>query len=253
MAGHGMARFSMVAFLSMSQPPQPPQLRLLHLGCALTAPPQWVNLDGSWNAWLARKPWLKAIITGLRLIPASNAALQWPANIIVHDLRKPLPFADASFDAVYSSHTVEHLYRSQALAMLREAYRVLKPGGICRNLVPDLRALVEEYLGQRKLTGEDTGRADDPARQFNYRLYIMPETPQRRGLLYRLYTNNSNFHQHKQMYDTDSLKRLMAEAGFSNCQPALPLQSKIPLIELVERPDRTIDGAIVEGVKPGLA
>jgi len=224
--------------------------RLLHLGCALTAPPQWVNVDGSWNAWLARKPWLKAIVTGLKLIPASNAALQWPVNIVVHDLRKPLPFADASFDAVYSSHTVEHLYRSQAVAMLREAYRVLKPGGICRNLVPDLHALVEEYLGQRKLGGEITGVEDDPARNFNYRLYIMPEAPQQRGLLYRLYTNNSNFHQHKQMYDAASLQRLMEEAGFGNCRPQLPLQSQIPMLELVEKSDRTFGGAIVEGIKP---
>jgi len=229
-------------------PETPP--RLLHLGCALTAPPQWVNVDGSWSAWLARKPAIKALVKRLKLIPASTAALEWPSNIVVHDLRKLLPFADASFDAVYSSHVVEHLYRSQAVAMLREAYRVLKPGGLCRNLVPDLRAMIEEYLGQRKIMAWASGVEDDPARQFNQRMFIMPETPPKQRFLYRLYSNSSNFHQHKQMYDADSLKRLMEEAGFVNCQPQPPLQSRIPTIELVEKIDRATDGAIIEGVKP---
>ena len=33
--------------------------KLLHLGCGLTAPAEWLNVDGSWNAWLAQRPLLK--------------------------------------------------------------------------------------------------------------------------------------------------------------------------------------------------
>src|SRR5262245_22183661 len=112
--------------------------RLLHLGCGLSAPPEWVNVDGSLNAWLAQHPVLKKLIATLHLIPRSAADIPWPTNITIADLRKQLPFRDCEFDAVYSSHTLEHLYRDEALRLLREAHRVLKPGGICRSLVPDL-------------------------------------------------------------------------------------------------------------------
>jgi ubiquinone/menaquinone biosynthesis C-methylase UbiE len=41
-----------------------------------------------------------------------------------------LPYSDALFDRVYSSFMYHHLARSEKEAMLREARRVLKPGGL---------------------------------------------------------------------------------------------------------------------------
>lgn len=46
-----------------------------------------------------------------------------------------LPYADASFDAVIYSEVLEHL--EDDVAALREAYRVLKPGGIIAITVPN--------------------------------------------------------------------------------------------------------------------
>src|ERR1700730_16893128 len=43
------------------------------------------------------------------------------------DVSQPLPFADASFDAVYSNDVFCHI--PGRLALLRELWRVLKPGG----------------------------------------------------------------------------------------------------------------------------
>src|SRR5687767_5813097 len=101
--------------------------RLLHLGCGLTAPPEWVNVDGSWNAWFAKRPRVRRALGLLRLVPRKQAEVPWPTNVKRVDLRGRLPFPDASFDAVYSSHTLEHLYRDEAIALLRESHRVLKP------------------------------------------------------------------------------------------------------------------------------
>src|SRR5438874_376345 len=78
--------------------------KLLHLGCGLTAPAEWVNVDGSFNAWLAQHPLLRKIVGVLHLVPRSQLQIEWPRNLTIADLRKRLPFPDNSFDAVFSSH-----------------------------------------------------------------------------------------------------------------------------------------------------
>jgi SAM-dependent methyltransferase len=223
---------------------------LLHLGCATTAPPEWVNVDASLNSWIAQRPWLKKIIVALRLVPSTHAALTWPANILTVDLRSRLPFADNSFDAAYSSHTMEHLYRAQALAALKEVHRVLQPGGFCRTLVPDLGVMARDYL--RDMTspgGPAQNHGMDSARWLMTRLGFRGENPPREGGLYGIYIRRTEFHDHKWMYDVPSLQHLMEEAGFRHCEPKGCLETRIPLLEKVEMPDRTVDAAIVEGVK----
>ena len=54
--------------------------------------------------------------------------------------REPLPFSEATFDAAYCSHVLEHLH-VPALAV-SEAYRVLKPGGFFYVEVPGPRATI---------------------------------------------------------------------------------------------------------------
>ncbi len=62
------------------------------------------------------------------------------------NLLKGFPYPDNTFDAVYSSHALEHFTPAQALFLLREAHRVLKPAGVLRTVVPDLAGTCGEYL-----------------------------------------------------------------------------------------------------------
>lgn len=57
-----------------------------------------------------------------------------------------LPYNDNSFDVVYSSNFLEHLTKNQADFVLSEIFRVLKPKGIVRIVVPDLENICREYL-----------------------------------------------------------------------------------------------------------
>ncbi len=45
------------------------------------------------------------------------------------DQSESLPFAEASFDVVYSSQVIEHLHRRDGNAFIREAYALLRKGG----------------------------------------------------------------------------------------------------------------------------
>jgi len=220
--------------------------RLLHLGCGLKCPEEWINVDGSRNAWLAQHPVIKRLVTAFHLAPRSQTDIPWPTNVVVSDLRKTLPFASGSFDAVFSSHLVEHLHRDEARALLKEAHRVLKPGGICRTLVPDLMHQVRQYLDASAAPRNET---KDPARELVDIMHLRSDQAPRRNSLYRFFVASTDFHIHKWMYDAPSLARLMTEAGFVDCVPRKYLESTIPFLDKVEKADRADGGAIVEGIK----
>jgi SAM-dependent methyltransferase len=55
------------------------------------------------------------------------------------------PFADESFDLVYSSHMLEHLDPASISRVLSEAFRVTRPGGRFILKVPDYDKLLAEW------------------------------------------------------------------------------------------------------------
>jgi predicted SAM-dependent methyltransferase len=68
---------------------------------------------------------------------------------VAWNLAIPLPFEPASVDAVFHEHLLEHMPLRAGAALMRECYRVLKPGGILRVGVPDAGKLVRSYAGDR--------------------------------------------------------------------------------------------------------
>ena len=64
-----------------------------------------------------------------------------------------LPIADNTVDLIYASHVLEYFDREEALVVLTEWHRTLKPGGILRLAVPDYEAMAKLYVsGQCKLS-----------------------------------------------------------------------------------------------------
>jgi predicted SAM-dependent methyltransferase len=110
-----------------------------------------------------------------------------------HDLRNRLPFPDRSCNFVYSSHTLEHLFPDEAIALLREVRRVLKDDGEARIAVPSMEHALEIAGGRRV---EDWPRrfADPVAQAVNY-----------------LFCDG----QHKYAYNYDILASFAREAGFT--------------------------------------
>jgi predicted SAM-dependent methyltransferase len=93
-------------------------MKLLNIGCGLTFHPEWINID---------------------VVPSAP-------EVQYCDITKKLPYPDNYFDACYSSHVLEHLTKEDAHRLLAECRRILKPQGIIRIVVPNLEAMVREYL-----------------------------------------------------------------------------------------------------------
>jgi len=68
------------------------------------------------------------------------------SNVLYFDVRRPLPYPDRTFDAVFLLHVVEHLTPEEGESLLREVYRILKPTGIARVSTPDLEDICRAYL-----------------------------------------------------------------------------------------------------------
>ena len=104
-----------------------------------------MNLDGSWNVTISQHKWLRSTLSALCLLPRSMVTVSFPANVRRIDIAKRLPLPDGSFDAVFSSHTLEHVYLSQTESLLRECLHVLRPGGGVRDSSGSRVVLYENF------------------------------------------------------------------------------------------------------------
>jgi SAM-dependent methyltransferase len=89
------------------------EVRKLQIGAGFNSLPGWLNTD---------------------LAPKS-------ASVIYLDAAKPFPFADGTFDYIFSEHVIEHIPYPQGLSMLKECFRVIKPGGRIRIATPNLEQI----------------------------------------------------------------------------------------------------------------
>ena len=100
--------------------PATPEGHYLHLGCGPDYISGMVNVDG--NLRRRRDLWI--------------------------DLRNRLPFRDDSVYILYCSHTLEHLFPYEALALLKEMRRVISVKGAVRLAVPSFEHCLEIALGR---------------------------------------------------------------------------------------------------------
>lgn len=89
-----------------------------------------------------------------RYVPFNIDGISW-VNIdinskwnpdIVADWNSLTMFDDASVDYVVSHHSLEHVGCGEGDGFIREAYRVLKPGGSLLVFVPNMKALAKRWL-----------------------------------------------------------------------------------------------------------
>lgn len=146
-----------------------------------------------------------------------------------------IPVADGAAEVVYASHMLEHLDRNERLLFLREAQRVLQPGGILRLAVPDLHYHISNY--------NRSGDADEFVEG------ILMSCDRIRG--WRGHLQHIVFGQnaHRWMYNGASLCRLLEQVGFRDARVWPAGETGIPNPGPLNLRERSPESVFVEARK----
>ena len=152
--------------------------RRLHLGCGPNILEGWLNTD---------------------LEPIGK-------RMVLLDVQKRFPFDDEQFDEVFTEHLIEHLDYAAGGHMLRECFRVLRPGGRITVATPDLQFLI------------DLHRLENTELQKRYLAWSAATFHEDAGMCSDVFVINSFFRDwgHQFIYDFDALRNQMIQAGFTN-------------------------------------
>lgn len=163
------------------------QLTMLHIGCGSANPkrlpecfqdPRWTEVKLDIDP--AAKPDIIADVCDMKGVEGSR------------------------FDAVWSSHNLEHIDECHLGKALSEISRVLKPGGFLMATMPDLTAIAKMILEDKLLDV----------------LYESPAGPIRPiDMLFghqKSIANGNHFMAHRTAFTARSLLRTLEEAGYKN-------------------------------------
>jgi predicted SAM-dependent methyltransferase len=199
----------------------------IYYGASTSAVRTWLNFDASPTVRVQNIPLL-----GKRLARLAGNGFDFPEFLKYGDIVKGLPVADASADAVYASHVLEHLTLDDMRTALRNTYRMLKPGGVFRLIVPDLRERARRYLARAQADPDDPQAALDFVHSTD-----LGESRSMRGSVRKL-RQSLGFARHHWMWDYPSMARELQTAGFTGIRRARFGDADDPRFTEVEQMDR---------------
>lgn len=170
-------------------------------------------------------------------------------TVVFLDAAKPFPFPSATFDYVFSEHLIEHITEPEGRGMVAECFRVLCPGGRVRIATPELAAIVRLYA-------QPLGEIEQ-----QYIDWVMERfVPSRESGNRRCYVVNQMFHGHghRFIYDEETLRALLADAGFVEIERRGLGESLDPALRGVEAHGRAIgnedanrlETMVLEAIRP---
>jgi ubiquinone/menaquinone biosynthesis C-methylase UbiE len=118
--------------------------KYVQYGSHFCAPENWRNFDASPTLLFERIPMIGRLYT-------KNDS-RFPSNVEYGDIVKGLPISNESCEAVYCSHTLEHLSLEDLRVALQNTYKILKKGGTFRLVLPDLEYEIQKYINDKSPT-----------------------------------------------------------------------------------------------------
>ncbi len=194
----------------------------------------WNNIDFSPLTRLVKPKFFAIILRKVGILSEKrfHRLLQILPDTIKWDLRKGIPFKENTFDVVYHSHFLEHLDQKATGKFLKECYRVLKPSGLIRVVIPDLEIVCGKYLHTfQELPEKETSVPEDMEKHQQSILDLLgqmvvtepggtAEQPPFVRMIERFIRGDTARMGdiHRWMYDKYTLKELLLKTGFRDIQ-----------------------------------
>ena len=167
-------------------------------------------------------------------------------SVVYLDATKHFPFSDGTFDYIVGEHMIEHLEYHGAEVMMRECFRILKPGGRVRFATPDLQVLLALYSEDQ--TETQRKYIDWAVAQF------MPEVRECKDVF--VINNFFRAWGHCFLYDQQTLRNALYATGFRDIRFYKPGCSEDPTLRNLESHGKEIgedqnqfETIVVEGRK----
>jgi hypothetical protein len=201
---------------------------IVNFGCGGNPAPNtgYLNVDGSLTVLLARLP-LPAAAFG----PRADFVRVIRANRIRYRTASGLKLDNDSIEGFYASHVLEHLSRSQCESLLLRVRVWLKPSGILRVALPDLRLFANSYI---------TGTTD--ASQFVSSTGLAVDGRKRWETIF-------GHSHHRWMYDAASFSETLARLGYRDIRQCEMGQGGLPGLSCLDIPSRQHESFYVEASK----
>jgi predicted SAM-dependent methyltransferase len=161
--------------------------RLLHLGCGPIriqshGQVSWINADKE-----------------------QNDSVERPASLTMDCLEVADHFGENYADGIFTCHMIEHLdYPKETVRFFEQAFKVLKPGGVLRVVVPDLTLIARAYTAGSDLKfiyGTEGKwfyhKENSTAERFHFFMHAW---------------------EHRMVFNKPLLRELMTDAGFSDAR-----------------------------------
>jgi predicted SAM-dependent methyltransferase len=208
----------------------------INIGCELNTISELKGIDGS----------LLIYLLGSRFIPVflkkkiysktfSNKLFNFKRfkenlenlDIIHYNICYGIPFEKDSIPYIFSSHFLEHLDKKEGESFIRECYRVLKPGGKIRILVPDIDTEIRNLENDLRVY-KKTRDVDVVQEYFKKDLRI-----------------GNRFSFHRRMYNFEELKKTLGKAGFVEIEKKKVYEGDFPFLKKLD----IRESLIVQAVK----
>jgi len=111
------------------------------------------------------------------------------------DFTRPLPFDVDSFEGVFCEHVLEHFSFGEGVALAADVYRILRPGGCFRVIVPDAELIMRRYFDAPSELIARRGTSGETAMEV-------------------VNTYFRQRYEHQFLYDCGTMQKMLLRAGF---------------------------------------
>jgi predicted SAM-dependent methyltransferase len=225
----------------------------VNLGSASQAAPGWVNLDRTVNVLIDRIAGAPRILHMLGLLSSQQyqrfGSGQW-RSVRFWDAASGIPVSDGTADYVYTSHFLEHLDRATAAKVLAESFRILKPFGVLRVVVPDMFRIASEYVDAMR-TATPPSSLEDEVAYLSVTMALGQVPDAFAGQFFESTHVRQRLFGHRWMYDRWSLSAALRHSGFVDIVERQFRQGEVPDLDVLDmRPTNSLH---IEARKPAVA